>query len=345
MSNRRKMVWAVAALLLLFFITALRIPRLLRSRISAEESALLSKLRTARMTIQLEEKQGAQLGLLAQAVATDKRLIHNAELGLIVGDVHVAAEQIRKITELDHGEVDKLEITETDGGSLSATLLVRVPALGLEDALAEFKKLAVRTEREQVSTRDVTREFYDNEAHMRNLQAEEQLYLAIMNQAHTVKDTLEVSGKLSDVRDQIERLQAQVQLMTHDIEMSVVTIALMQESEARVFGIRWRPLYNAKIAVRELLVDLGEWLDWVVAILIKLPVIVLWVATVGGILLAVWKIGRSVWVRFLKPKIIEFISSRVQDIAPMAAQILGRLFRKRTDGRPPTIVLQIGASK
>jgi Domain of unknown function (DUF4349) len=91
---------------------------------------------------------------------------------------------------------------------------------------------------------------------MRNLRAEEQQYLAIMNQAHTVKDTLEVSGKLSDVRDRIERLQAQVQLMTHDIEMSVVTIALMQESEARVFGIRWRPLYNAKIAVRELLVDL-----------------------------------------------------------------------------------------
>jgi uncharacterized protein DUF4349 len=75
---------------------------------------------------------------------------------------------------------------------------------------------------------------------MRNLRAEEQQYLAIMNQAHTVKDTLEVSGKLSDVRDRIERLQAQVQLMTHDIEMSVVTIALMQESEARVFEIRWR---------------------------------------------------------------------------------------------------------
>jgi hypothetical protein len=168
--------------------------------------------------------------------------------------------------------------------------------------VAEFKRLAVRTEREQISTRDVTREFYDNEAHMRNLRAEEQQYLAIMKQAHTVKDTLEASEKLSDVRDRIERLQAQIQLLTHDIEMSAVTVALMQESDAQVFGIRWRPLYNAKIAARELLVGLGEWLDSVVEILIKLPLIMLWTVTVGGILWVIWKIGSSVWLRLLKPK-------------------------------------------
>jgi hypothetical protein len=186
---------------------------------------------------------------------------------------------------------------------LSAKLAVRVPAVGLEAALSAFKKVAVRIEREQISTRDVTREFYDNEAHMRNLRAEEQQYLAIMKQAHTVKDTLEVSEKLSDVRDRIERLQTQVQLMTHDIEMSVVTIELSQESDARVFGITWRPVYNAKIATRELFVGLGEWLDWVVEVLIKLPLIVLWAATVVGILWVLWKIGRSMWLRFLKPDV------------------------------------------
>ena len=254
------------------------------------------------MTEQQDTQQG-QIALYAQVAAPDKKLIHNAELGLMVGDVRAAAEEIRRLTELNHGEIDKLEISETSGGFLSATLLVRVPASGLENVLAALRKVAVRTEREQVSTRDVTREFYDNEAHMRNLRAEEQQYLAIMKQAHTVKDTLEVSEKLSDVRDRIERLQAQVQLLTHDIEMSVVTIALMQESDAQVFGMRWRPLYNAKIAARELVVGLGEWLDWVVAIFIKLPLIVFWAMTVGGILWAAWKVGRLAWLRFLKPRV------------------------------------------
>jgi hypothetical protein len=301
MNNGRKVLLAFGAVLIVVFFVAIGVPNLLRSRTVANEAALIGKLKSA--NFEPQSAQQGQFGLYTQVMAPDKKLIRNAELGLIVGDVHAAAEQIRKATERNHGELDKLEVTETSSGFLSATLIVRVPASGLEDAVAEFKRLAVRTEREQISTRDVTREFYDNEAHMRNLRAEEQQYLAIMKQAHTVKDTLEVSEKLSDVRDRIERLQAQIQVLSHDIEMSAVTIELMQESDAQVFGIRWRPLYNAKIAARELLVGLGEWLDSVVEILIKLPLIVLWTVTVGGILWVIWKIASSVWLRLLKPKV------------------------------------------
>lgn len=112
-----------------------------------------------------------------------------------------------------------------------------------------------------------------------------------------------MSEKLSDVRDRIERLRAQIQWMTHDIEMSVVTIALAQESEAQMFGIPWRPLYNAKVSVHGLLEGLGVWLNSVVAILINLPLIALWMLTVGVILWVVWQIGRAVWLRFLKPRL------------------------------------------
>lgn len=302
MSNRQKLQWAFAALLLLTFVAAVSIPNLLRSRIAVDEATLVSRSRSAQTTEQ-QVTQQAKVAVRGQVAARDRKLIQNAELGLMVRDVRAAAEGIRTLTELNHGEIDKLEIIETSGGFLSATLLVRVPASGLENALTEFKKLAVRTEREQVGTRDVTREFYDNEAHMRNLRAEEQQYLTIMKQARTIKDTLEVSEKLSDVRDRIERLQTQIQVMTHDIEMSLVNVALMQESETRILGIRWRPLHNAKIAAHELLVGLGEWLDWVVSVLVKLPLIVLWVGTVGGILWVVWAIGRSVWLRVVKPKV------------------------------------------
>src|ERR1043166_9761959 len=196
MTNRRKALWAVAAVMTLLVVTAISIPNLLRSRV--DQSVSFSTGRTT-------EQQGAgggggghKIAVYAQLVAPDKKLIHNAELELVVGDVRAAAEQIRKLVDLNHGEIDKLEIRDATGGSVSATLVVRVPASGLENALAEFKKVAVRTEREQVSTRDVSRDFYDNEAHMRNLRAEEQQYLLIMKQAHTVKDTLEVSEKLSD---------------------------------------------------------------------------------------------------------------------------------------------------
>ena len=43
----------------------------------------------------------------------------------------------------------------------------------------------------------------------RNLKAEEQQYLLILKQAKTVKDKLDVSEKLSDVRGQTEQQQAE----------------------------------------------------------------------------------------------------------------------------------------
>lgn len=312
MTNRRKILWAAAAVFVLICSIAIGIPNLLRSRIAAHEASLFGTSNNAQMSDQQAGKR--QYSFSAGNPNSAKKLIHNAELGLIVGDVHAAVDRIQRLTESSSGEIDNIEIDESSSGSLSGTVVVRVPASGLETALAEFKKLAVRTEREQVTARDVTREFYDNEAHLRNLRAEEQQYLTIMKQAHTVKDTLEVSEKLSDVRDRLERLQAQIQVMSHDIEMSVVTIALMQESDTRVFGFRWRPLYNAKTAARELLAGLGEWLDWIISILIKLPLIVLWIATVGAILWVLWKIARLMWLQTLSPKAARKTSMNAADI-------------------------------
>lgn len=96
--------------------------------------------------------------------------------------------------------------------------------------------------------------------------------------------------------------------------MSIVTIALIQESDTRVFGFRWRPLYNAKTAARELLVGLGEWLDWIVSVLIKLPLIVLWVATVGAILWVLWRISRLIWLQIMRPKVATKASMNAPDI-------------------------------
>jgi hypothetical protein len=203
--------------------------------------------------------------------------------------------------ESQKGEVQEMEVSGEKGSAMYATMRVRVPATSLSANLDAIKKLARWTEKESLSSKDVTREFYDNEAHLRNLHAEEEQYLKIMQQAHTVKDTLEVSEKLSDVRDRIERLQTQIQLMTRDIEMSVIDIRLVEESEARVFGIEWRPLANAKMAARDLLSGVTDWLDFMVALIIKLPLMILWLLTVVLIGLFIWRIGKRIWNKFRKP--------------------------------------------
>lgn len=115
-----------------------------------------------------------------------------------------------------------------------------------------------------------------------------------------MKDTLEVTDKLSEVRGNIEQLQGQLNWWAHQVEMSAVQIHLTEEPEATMVA-RWRPLYNAKNSAVVMLHDLGDWVDWVVALIINIPIILVWFVTIGSLLLLCWKILRWAWFRFFRP--------------------------------------------
>jgi TfoX/Sxy family transcriptional regulator of competence genes len=70
----------------------------------------------------------------------------------------------------------------------------------------------------KVSTpKTVTKQYVDQEARLRNLRAQEQQYLGILRKAATVKDTLEVSDKLNEVRGAIEERQAEFEALTKQV--------------------------------------------------------------------------------------------------------------------------------
>jgi hypothetical protein len=303
---KKALLWTACAVALVVVIVAISIPNLLRSRTAANEAVQYGRMH--RFSKDLDDAKVVANAALAKPETArqltavpriDRKLIRNAELGLEVADIRTAADKIQQLVERSGGEVDKFE-TSDYGTFASATMVLRVPANGLDDALAAIRGLALRVTKEQVTARDVTREFYDNEAHLRNLHSEEQQYLAILKQAHTVKDTLEVSQNLSDVRDLIERLQAQIQVMTRDIALSEITLVIEKRADATVVGFHWRPLNSARIASHELLEGLGEWIDWIVAILIKLPLIAAWTLTVAAFVFLFAKI--VLWLKKIVTK-------------------------------------------
>jgi hypothetical protein len=172
--------------------------------------------------------------------------------------------------------------SEVSGGqdAGSGSLTVRVPAARFEEARSEIRKLGLRVESEKVEAQDVTRQYVDEDANLRNLRAEEVQYLAILKQAHTVKDTLEVSEKLSEVRGQIEQQQAEFDALSKQIETVAITVSLRAEVEAQVFGLHWRPLYQMKLALRDGLDAIAGYGAAMTATIFYLPAVLLWVITI-----------------------------------------------------------------
>jgi len=216
-------------------------------------------------------------------VEADRKMVRTHTVEMLVAHPGESAEEIRRLAEREGGFLVSSEIRGQD--ATSASLTIRVPALKFATVREEIRKLGLRIEDERIEAQDVTRQYTDQAANLRNLKAEEQQYLLILKQARTVKDTLDVSEKLSDVRGEIERQQAEFAALSKQVETVSITVSLRAEAEARVLGLNWRPLYQIKVGFRDGLDGLANYLAAMTAFLFFLPTIVLWLATLilGGV--------------------------------------------------------------
>jgi len=139
---------------------------------------------------------------------------------------------------------------------------------------------------------DVTRQYIDEQARLRNLHAQEAQYLTILKQAKTVKDTLEVSEKLNGVRGEIEQQQAEFETLSKQVETVAITVSLRSQAEANVFGLQWRPLFEIKLAAMQGLEGLADYASAMFSLVFYLPAILLWLATILAGAFVGWKLLR-----------------------------------------------------
>ena len=209
----------------------------------------------------------------------DRKLVRSSSIDLLVKRPGESAEKIRSLTERVGGFLVK---SQTNGAqdATNASLTIRVPAARFAAVGAEIRKLGLRVESEQLEAEDVTKQYVDQQAHLRNLRAQEAQYLTILKQAKTVKDTLDVSEKLNGVRGEIEQQQAEFEALSKQVETVAITVSLHSEAEANVFGLHWRPLYELKLAVMQGLEGLADYATAMLSFIFYLPAILLWLATI-----------------------------------------------------------------
>ena len=228
----------------------------------------------------------------------DRQVIRSGTLEIIVTDPLQAAEQFRSLATHLSGFVVSSKVSGSDERMQSAQVTLRIPADHFDEARAQVRAIAKSVEQDMIEARDVTREYVDQEAALRNARAEEQQYLLILKRAASVKDVLEVSSKLAEVRAHIDELQTDLGSLHHQVEMSLLTTNITAMAEAQVFGIRWRPLYKAKLSLRGALSAVADYGDSMVELLVNLPVIAIWGFTILALLKVGWIVLRRIVLLF-----------------------------------------------
>jgi len=307
--NNKIWLWISGTPVVLLIASSLLVPSLMRTRPSPAEvkqDATLqqyvdSGVRRERMAAGLPVAASGASAPSIPSATIDRKLVRTGSLEAMVKSPAETAEQIRQLTVRLGGYLESLQINGQQGAQ-TATIVVRIPAARFDGAKQEIRKLADRVESERAEASDVTKQYVDLEAQLRNLRAEEAQYLQIMKSAKKVQDMLDVSEKLSGVRGEIEQQQAEFETLSRQVETVLFTASLRAEAVAPATENRWHPAYDMKVAMNDALDGLASYLNTMIAVLFQVPVILLWLATLGLVGLAGWKGFRCVERTYLGPK-------------------------------------------
>ena len=154
-------------------------------------------------------------------------IIKTAQVSLEVpdGDFHTSLQEITATADRFGGFV--LSTTTAGEESLTGTIVLRVPSDDFEAALAAVEDQG-KIQTEEVSGRDVTQEFVDLEARLRNLQAQESVLLRLMDRAKSISASIRVQKALTPVQLDIERIQGRLNFLEDRTAMSTISATLTE---------------------------------------------------------------------------------------------------------------------
>ena len=197
-------------------------------------------------------------------------------MSLVVEDLEEDFERVVALVE-EAGVFVQSSSTWENERQRTSNLSVRVPVDRFANILARLEELG-RVKGREISGQDVTTEYVDTEARLRNLERQEERFLEILNRANTVEEILNIERELERVRGEIEALTARLKSLDELTSLSTIDIELKQlkVSAERIATPGWQGVfaeaYQAAVStVNSILNFVGELIILIGRILPFLP--------------------------------------------------------------------------
>jgi hypothetical protein len=108
-----------------------------------------------------------------------------------------------------------------------ASLKFRIPAEEFEGALAELQGLG-KVEDQELSGVDVSEEFIDLDARLRNLRAQEDVILGLMDEAVSIDQTIQIQQELTPIQLEIEQIQGRIRFLRDRTSLGTLVLNLRE---------------------------------------------------------------------------------------------------------------------
>jgi len=234
---------------------------------------------------------GKRAGEIGEDRATDGRaVVRTASIELVVDDGSAAIAAVTARAGAAGGYVSSTALSRDEDGTVSGSLVLRVPADRLDALIDELDALARSVPYRSVDEQDVTLELSDIDAQLENLRAFEDELRALLAEVRerdgTVEGLVAVSDRLRQVRTEIDVIEGRRIQLADRVELSTVFVSVRQARSATPVVGTWdlpgvvRDALAATVRLGQLAVEGVVW-----AALTVLPAL-------AGLGLVVWGVRR-----------------------------------------------------
>ena len=155
----------------------------------------------------------------------ERLIVRNASLLILARDVEETVHSIGQLATDLKGFVVTSRLFG-DEENRSGTVTIRVPVEETDNALQAIRDLATQVKEETLQSQDVTEEFVDLKARLRNLKATEVQMQALMDRAEKVSDVVNILRELTLIRQQIEQIQGRIEFLERTAATSKITVTV-----------------------------------------------------------------------------------------------------------------------
>ena len=160
-------------------------------------------------------------------------------------------------------------------GTRNASLTIRIPAEKLDTFLSAVSEISNVISRNE-SVTDVTLQYVDMESHKKVLLTEQERLLELLEKAETIEDIISLESRLSEVRYQIESMEAQLRTMDNRVNYS--TVYLYINEVAKLTPVKEQSVWE-KISTgfTNSLYNVGNgFVNFGIGFVISLPYLLVW---------------------------------------------------------------------
>lgn len=173
------------------------------------------------------QADGAQGGTAdLPANLADRKISYEANVVLSVEDPAAQRGEVERLARSAGGYVAASR-AYLQGEDRVVELTLRIPADRYDATMESLRGLAVEVKDEQASSRDMTEEYTDLEARLRNLEAVEQQYQMLLGRATQIGEVLQVQDRLNITRMEIDRVRGRIELLDRMTELATIHVQLL----------------------------------------------------------------------------------------------------------------------